>query len=312
MPLVRVAVAVIGAAVLVGTISEAGPERILEILPRAAPWLPLALLLEALRIDCDALATRLVLGGRGRKIPFRALYAAQVAAHGVMGVFPAGRSASEVVKATLLSPWIGAQVAIAMGATNQANVLISSAIFSLLCLAGALVASPEPALAWAILAHFAVLLGAGVGMRVAATHPWIEARLRTRFPRLGERARLFHEASRDTPVFAPGPLAAMFAGRAVQTLQYAVLAHAAGVGVGVAEALAVQGVNLVAAALGVFVPAQVGSAELVFRMAAGALETAPANAVSIALLARVPQFTWIAIGLLVLVLWRSRRSVGTA
>jgi hypothetical protein len=74
----------------------------------------------------------------------------------------------------------------------------------------------------------------------------------------------------------------------------------------------VQGVNLVAAATGVFVPSQVGTAELVFRLSADALRTTPAIAVSIALLARVPQLTFIAIGLLALLLWRGRRGAGTA
>ncbi|MDQ3034025.1 MAG: flippase-like domain-containing protein [Myxococcota bacterium] len=308
----RIVIAIAGLAALAWTIQDAGAERILAILPAAAAWIPLAILLEAVRVGFDALSTRLVLAERGREIPFRALYFAQLAAQGVMGVSPAGRSASEIVKATLLSAWIRPQVAAAMGYTNQANVLISAGLFSLLCLAGILATSPDSTLAYATLIHFAVLVVSGVGMRVASTNPDVERLLARRFPRLAEKARLFHEASRDTPLIAPAPVLAMFAGRAVQTLQFAVLAHAVGIDVGVGGALAVQGVNLVAAATGVFVPSQVGTAELVFRLSAEALHTTPAIAVSLALLARVPQLTFIAIGLLVLLLWRSRRRVGTA
>ncbi|UJR79076.1 Hypothetical protein I5071_11090 [Sandaracinus amylolyticus] len=310
--LIRVAVALVGFGLLAWTVYDAGAERIVEILPHAAAWLPLALLLEALRIATDAYATRLVLGERGRVIPFSRLYFVQLAAQGVMGVVPAGRSASEAAKATLLSAWIPPQVAIAMGTTNQANVLISSAAFSVFCIPGALATSGDTGLAWAIFAHFVVLMAAGVGMRVAATHPEIERILARRWPKLGERARLFHEASRDVPVVALGPVTMMFMGRAIQMVQYAVLAHAVGLDVSVLGALAVQGVNLVAAALGVFVPGQVGTAELVFRMSAEALGTTPAAAVSLALLARVPQLTFIAIGLTTLMLWRSRRRAGTA
>ena len=307
----RVLVALIGLGALAWTIYDAGPDRIAEILPRAAPWIPLAIALEGVRIGFDALATRMVLGERGREIPFRSLYIAQVAGNGVMGVSPAGRSASEAVKAMLLSGWVKPQVAIAMGATNQANVLISSALFSLLCLAGAHVATGDLQLDIAIAIHFVVLLASGVGMRVAATHPGIERRLAHRFPALAERARLFHEASRDIPLLAIGPIAAMAMGRAVQTVQYAVMAYSVGISMSVAAALAVQGVNLVAAAVGVATPGQLGTAELVFRLAADALGTDPANATSIALVARVPQFLWIGVGLLTLLVWRARRNVGT-
>lgn len=308
---IRVLVALLGLAALAWTIHDAGPDRILEILPRAAPWIPAAIALEGVRIGFDALATRMVLGQRGREIPFRALFAAQVAAHGVMGVSPAGRSASEAVKAMLLSAWVKPQVAIAMGATNQANVLISSALFSLVCLGGAHVAFADLQLDLAILVHFVVLFAAGVGMRVAATNPYVERFFARRLPRLADRARLFHEASRDVPLVAAGPVIAMAIGRTVQTVQYAAMAYSVGISMSVAAALAVQGVNLVAAAIGVMTPGQLGTAELVFRLAADALETDPANATSIALVARVPQFLWIGTGLLTLLVWRARREVGT-
>lgn len=312
LTIARVAIAIAGLAALAWTIDDAGTDRILAILPAAAAWIPLAIALESVRVGFDALATRLVLAERGREIPFRSLYLAQLAAQGVMGVSPAGRSASEIVKATLLSAWIPPQVAAAMGYTNQANVLISAGLFSLVCLAGVVATSPDPTLAYATLIHFVVLVSSGVGMRVVSTNPRVERFLARRLPRLAERASLFHEASRDTALLAPAPILAMFAGRAVQTVQFAVLAHAVGIDVTVMGALAVQGVNLVAAATGVFVPSQVGTAELVFRLAADALRTTPAIAVSLALLARVPQMTFIAIGLLVLLLWRSRRAAGTA
>lgn len=308
---IRIAIGIAGIAALIWTIRDAGPERIAEILPRAAPWIPLAFVLEGLRIGSDALASRLVLGERGREISFRTLFAAQVAAHGVMGVSPAGRSASEAVKAMLLSPWIPPQVAIAMGTSNQANVLISSALFSLLCLAGAHAATGNRDLDVAIFVHFVVLFASGIGMRVAATHPWIERLLARRAPRLAARARLFHEASRDLPLLAIGPVIVMSIGRTIQTAQYAVMAYSVGISMSVSAALAVQGVNLVAAAIGVMSPGQLGTAELVFRLAADALGTDAANATSIALVARVPQFTWIGTGLVTLLIWRARRKAGT-
>ena len=305
----RIAIALAGLALLATVVREVGLDHVLPLLSGAAPWLPLALVLELGRIACDAWSTRLVLGERGRSIPTTTLFLAQLAGHGVMNVFPAGRSSSEAVKATLLHPWIGAAPAIAMATANQANTLISSALFSLACLGAALLVSSEAMLGWAIFAHFAVLFVSGVALRVAATDRRVEFFLLRRFPRIAARAVNFHAASRDTPVIAWGPVIAMGAGRAVQTVEYAVLAYAVGVPVGPLGALTVQGVNLVGAAVGVMIPGQLGSSELVFALAAEALGTDAARATSIALLAHALGLVAVGAGLVILLAWRARPSV---
>jgi uncharacterized membrane protein YbhN (UPF0104 family) len=104
----------------------------------------------------------------------------------------------------------------------------------------------------------------------------------------------------------------MFAGRTVQTIEYALIAYAVGLHVGILEALAVQGTNLVAAAVGVFVPGQVGSAEAVFAAAAKVLDTTVARAMSIALLSHAVQLILVVAGFVLLFGWRARRRVGTA
>jgi hypothetical protein len=273
---------------------------------------PLVFALEGVRIGMDALSTRHVLGARGKGVPFVVLYLAQVVAHGVMNVFPAGRSASETAKAFLLAPYVGGAKAAAVGYTNQANVLISSAAFSLVCLLGVFV-SPEPTfLAIALVAHTAVLFVAGVGMRAPLSSAFLGQRTERWFPKLWKKLEGFREASRETPVLAPAPIATLFLGRAAQTVEYAVIAHAVGVAIGPLESLAVQGVNLVAAAIGVFVPAQLGSSEAIFALSAGVLDTDVPRAMSIALFAHVVSLVWVAVGLFVLMLWRARRRVGTA
>jgi Lysylphosphatidylglycerol synthase TM region len=185
-------------------------------------------------------------------------------------------------------------------------VLLSSALFSLICLAAVVLSRMDALLVWALAAHAVVLFAAGLGLRVLAVSARIEGVLRRRFPKLAPRLADFHVASRDTRLLEPKPLLLMFGGRAAQTMQYAVLAHAAGISLDAWKALAVQGVNFVAAAVGVFVPGQIGSAELVFRYAGEALGTTPANALALALLARIPQFTFIALGLTLLAFWSPR------
>jgi hypothetical protein len=68
-------------------------------------------------------------------------------------------------------------------------------------------------------------------------------------------------------------------------------------------ALAVQGLNLVAAAVGVMVPGQLGSAEAIFALAADALGSTPAQAVSIALLAHTVSLAFAGMGLTLLAGW---------
>lgn len=308
----RVAFAALGVALLVALVVRVGVEALRASALDVLPMLPLAFLLEALRIGCDAWATRLVLGARGASIPTRVLFEAQLVGHAVMNVFPAGRSASEAAKASLLHRYVGAAEAVAMGTANQANVLLSSAVFSLGCALAAGVMGLDARLVVAIVVHFVVLFASGVGMRLASTHPRIEAFFIARFPKLGHALARFAESSRGTPLVALGPLAVMMLGRLAQTLEYGLLARAAGLAIGPLGAFAVQGTNLVAAAVGVAMPGQVGSAEAVFALAAEALGTTEARAMTIALAAHAVGLVWVVLGLVRLASWRASRGPDAA
>jgi hypothetical protein len=305
--MLRAALALLGLALLAWIVERAGPRTIADLVIAALPWMPLALFLEAARIACDAVATATVLGDRWRLIGARRLFLAHVVGHGVMNVMPGGRSAAEAVKAALFYETIGVGDATAIGTTNQANVLLASAIFSLPCAAAAHVVSADRRLVIAIVIHAAVLFGSGIGVRVIAASAFVERFVRRRAPTWSEGLARFEATARDVPYLSPRPVAWMAVGRAMQTLQYAVLAHAVGLAITPLVALAVQGTNLVAAALGVLVPGQLGSSEAVFMLAAEALGTTPARATSVALLAHASGITWTTIGLLVLLSWRAPR-----
>jgi len=303
--ILRVSLAVLGVVLLVSIVRHVGPDVIAELVTAALPWMPLALVLEGARIGCDAVASAVVLGPKWRALGAWRLFLAHVAGHGVMNVMPGGRSASEIVKAGLFYGTIGASEAAALGTTNQANVLLASALFSLPCAAAAYVVSPDRTLTIAILIHAAVLFGSGIGVRVIVESAVIERFVRRRLPRHVETFERFQASSRGVSRLSPGPVTWMMVGRGAQTLQYAVLAHAVGLTVGPLVALAVQGTNLVAAAVGVLVPGQVGSSEGVFMLAASALGTTPARATSVALLAHASGLTWTALGFVVLFFWRA-------
>lgn len=306
----RVLLATFGIAVIAVLVQRIGAAEVGEALARTGPVLPFAFVLDAIRIGCDAWSTRLLLGERGRAIPLGTLYAGHLAGHGVMNVFPAGRSASEAVKAGLFHRYLGAAESVAMGASNQANTLLSSAVFSLFCAGAAFAVAATPMLGWAIVAHFAVLFVSGVGMRVASTNRHVEAFFAARLPRLGAHLSRFAERSRETPIVAWGPVFAMVLGRTAQTVEYGLLAHAVGITVGPLEALTVQGVNLVAAAAGVLMPGQLGSSEAAFALAGEALHTDAARAMTIALAAHLVALAWAVLGLGVLLVWRAREPRG--
>jgi len=303
---------VLRAAVLLGAlialifvVRAVGTDEVLSLLAQSARLLPVAAALELGRIALDAVATRMALGSRGSLVPLRTLLAAHLVAHGVMNVMPAGRGASEAAKATLLAPHLGAPAAIAMGTTNQANVLLSSALFSLPCALAAHVALHSNGLTLAIVIHFVVLFASGAGLRFLQRFPRALHFVERHFARWAVGARTFVEASRETPLLSAGPIAAMSLGRLLQTAEYAVLAYAVGLPIGPLRALAVQGLNLVAAAVGVLVPGQMGSAEAIFAVAADALGSTGAQAVSIALLAHAVSLAFAAVGLVVLGVWVS-------
>jgi hypothetical protein len=150
-----------------------------------------------------------------------------------------------------------------------------------------------------------VLFGSGIGVRVIVESTVVERFVRRRLPRLVPSFERFQASSRGVRWVSPGPVTWMMLGRGVQTVQYAVLAHAVGASIGPVSALVVQGTNLVAAALGVLVPGQVGSSEGVFMLASGTLGMTEAQGTSVALLAHASGFCWTAAGLLVLLFWRA-------
>lgn len=301
----RVLLALVGVGLLVSVVRHVGTDVLVPLLEAALPWMPLALLLEAARIGCDAVASALALGPAWRRIGAWRMFLAHVAGHGVMNLMPGGRGAAELVKAGLFYEVLGVSEAGALGTTNQANVLIASAIFSLPCALAAWASSADPTLTLAIVLHAVVLFASGVGLRVMVESPFVERFVRRRLPRMAEGFERYQKVSRAGPRVGAGPVTWMMLGRGAQTLQYAILAHAVGITIGPVLALTVQGTNLVAAAVGVLVPGQVGSAEGVFMLAAEALGTTPARATSIALLAHASGITWTALGLAVLFFWRA-------
>ncbi|AKT36817.1 lysylphosphatidylglycerol synthase domain-containing protein [Chondromyces crocatus] len=301
----RGALAVGGVSTVALLVRDAGPATLLEVLETAAPWIPLLLTIEVARMGTDALATWLALGRRAHAVPIPVLARAQLIGTAVGTLAPAGRTAAEATKAALLAPWTGGAPATAGAATTQAATLLSTALISLPC---AWAASRLTGASWitvALLIHAAVLFLLGVGVRLVMRSPRL-GRWLARRERLSRNAATFQQVAKETPVLSPGPTAALLLGRALQVLQYGVIVHAVGVSVSAVQALFSQGLNLMALAVGVLVPGQLGVSEGAFALSASTLHTTEAKAIAIALLAHLLQIALLPLGALTPLLWKVR------
>lgn len=309
--LVRAAFGIAGVVVLVLLVRQAGKDALLEALTPVLPWLPALLVLDLLRIGADAHATWLAYGERAAAIPVARLLRAQLIANAVTYLAPAGRTAAEATKAALLARFTSWPEATAAATLMQALALFGGAVISVPCvLAAGTILGFSAKITLLILAQGLGVTLSGLVVRGASRSPALAAWLgRLRFRRVAEGAQEFHDVSRGGPLVPLRPLLSISMGRAFQVAQYGIIAHAVGVAhVSVLRALLAQGVNMVALAVGVLVPGQLGATDGAFALAAEALGTTMPRALAIALVAHVLQVIWIVVGTLVPTVWRVRNT----
>jgi hypothetical protein len=286
----------VGAGALVWIVRDLGWSSVAGVLRRTAVWFPLIVALEALWISFDTLALRVLYGRERSSVPLRVWVRSALVAYPIMILLPAGRAGGEVARGSMLFAWVRGD-AISKSTLLQAAVLIANSVVSLPCLA---------AVAWVVgwghgltlllagNALVTLVLGAGIALVFARTPlgRWIQRR--------------FHvDPPPDVPAVAPDPAhpphplatflracATTSLGRVVQTIQYAVILAAVGGSLTPSSGLITQGIHLVGAGLGDFVPNAVGITEGVYRLFADTLGLgeAPERAVGIALVARLAQF----------------------
>ena len=304
---IRLALGVVGLGVLVAIVRHIGVSVIAETLRDALVWLPLIGALEVLRVASETASSWSALGSLAGRIPMTTLFRAHLLGHGLGNLAPAPRVVNETIKATLVAPFVGVPAATSVGLINQAATLLAVGLFSLPCGAAIFVLTGPSVWFWTSMVHAVVLVGTGVALQavVRARGPgrWLSRRL----PRLAERAALFREHALETSLLAPGPTAGLLGSRAVQTLQYGIAAYAVGIDAGVLRAMAAEGVQLIASAVGVLVPAGVGAQDGAFSLASEMLGTTVARATSLALLMRCNQLLWLLIASAVALATRGRR-----
>jgi hypothetical protein len=300
MAWVRVALGVIGLVALGLIVWNVGPELIWSTLRPAIRWLPVLCAIELVRMACEAEASYLAFGPLAKRIPKLAIFRANVVGQAVANLAPAPRVVNETIKATLLAPYVGGGAAASVGFTIQGVTLVAVGLFSVPCAIAIFFLDGLSVWFWATTIHAVVLVASGLVFRAVTRAERPGRWLVKKFPRLAMPATAFRDHASGVGLWATGPTIALTVNRCLQCLQYWVAARAVGIDAGLARALAAQGVNLVASAVGVIVPGGFGTTDGAFTLAADMLSTTTARATALALLMRCMQIAWLLVGSVIL------------
>ncbi|MFO0612150.1 MAG: lysylphosphatidylglycerol synthase transmembrane domain-containing protein [Polyangiaceae bacterium] len=305
---VRLGFGVAGLIGLGALVASVGPRVILDTLEPALAWVPLIGALELGRIGSETLATWIALGEERSKIPRIALFRATLVGHAIANLAPAPRVVNETIKGTVVAPHVGVAAATSAGITMQAATLSCVGLFSIPCGIAIHLLGGASVWFWASMIHATSMIATGVAIRAVARAKGLGRWLAKRFPRLGSTPTDVSEHNARSSVWGFGPTLALFGNRTTQVIQLAIAAHAVGIDTNFARALAAQGVNLVAAAVGVMVPGGFGTTDTAFTLAAELLGTTVVKATAMALLMRCIQFIWLFIGSVFMMIERRRRA----
>ncbi len=285
-------------------VKSVGAHAVIATLGPALRWLPVLCAIELARMACDTLASTLAFGPLASRIPRLTLFRAHVIGQSLSALAPAPRVVNESIKIGLVAPYVGAAAATSVGFINQAATLFAAGLFSIPCGIAMYTLGGGTLWVWAATAHATVLVSSGLVVRAVTRADALGRWLEKKFPRFAGRAAAFREHTSGTGLFVVGPTAALLLGRACQAAQYGLAAHAVGIRVGVLGALATEGVNLIATAVGVFVPGGLGTTDGAFTLAAGLLTTTVARTTALALLMRCMQIVWVPVGSLLALVHR--------
>jgi hypothetical protein len=288
-------------------VRHVGAETVIDTLRAALPWLPILCALDLFRIACATASSYFAFGALARRIPRGTLFHAHVLGYSLGSIAPAPTVADETIKATLVAPFVGPRAVTSVAFINQAAIWISVGLFSVVCGFAIFALRGASLWFWVCTIHAAVLVISGLALQ-AVTRSGAPGRWMIKMvPHLAARAAAFPEDLSGTALWVARPTGALLLGRCFQALQYGVAALAVGIRASPLRAMAAQGVDLVASAVGVLVPAGVGVKEGAFTLAADTLGTTAARATSLALLVRCDQLIWALAGSGVALLWPRRR-----
>lgn len=267
-----------------------GIARVMEVFSETWRFIPAVAGLEILFVSMDVVSLRCLLGDAAPRVPRAVWVRSTAVAYASTILLPTTRAAGEAARAATLAPSLGAADAVATCTRLQACALLGNVAISAVIMAVLLVARIESGpLMLLLLGNAAICAAGATGLLVLLANGRFAAWLKQRLRRFEKKEQLTYLRPTGWQV----ALATTFSivGRLFQTVQYGVALHAVGGHATAATAFATQGAHLVGAALGGFVPGQIGVAEGTYQAFAATLGLAsePARALTIALVARVAQ-----------------------
>jgi len=283
-----------GCVLVAALIQHVGVAALYALLGAAAPWLPLALALEAARIVCEAQAARSLyrgVAGIGGTVPrWSALLRVHLLSYGVIAFAPAGRASGEALRATLLARSVGGARAAAVGTVSQALALVAAGLVSLPCAVAARLAGADT-LAISLLLQAIALSVLGALVLVAARRREVGSLLR-RFRKVADAGDVYVQAMHALPPVPLAALALTLAGRGAQLLLLTTLLVAVGAHIDLRGAFVALGALLVGTSAGDLIPGQLGATDGALALFHNAMRATEAQAVGAALLVHVVQLAW--------------------
>ena len=265
-----------------------GDGEVLRGLWSLSSFLPLLVLLELGRLGCEVLGTRALLTAADARVPPLCLLRGQLIAQALDVVMPAGRTAAEAAKATVYARHLGLPQAAAIATLLQLAVLVANACWAIAGYVASVGSSLPRALRLALLGFAAATSCLVLGIAVFACSP-AARKLFARVRFLEVSLQRFAALLRSAPRALMNAVFAQLLGRSLQAAQLVVLGYALGAEPGLARAAIMQAVYLVGAASGELVPAQLGTTDAAFVLAAPAFGLTQSAAFSASLMLHAVQ-----------------------
>lgn len=284
--------ALLGIAAIVWVVQDTGRDEVRRLLVKTAPWLPLALSVEGLRVFLEGLGTRILVGPR---VPWHAMVRAQLVGHAMCMSLPAGRATGEAVKAAMLSKFIGGVDAVRTSFSTHGLTLMASGMVAFCCLIPTALYTGFSLLTVGLSILITIAFLGGFLLPRAVEVRWLH-RLMQRVPFL---ARIGHKFSKDGVQAQTWPwqVTACFIGsRLGQVLIVGILCIPLNITTNPLKVMVLYGLELSAVSIGELVPGQLGVTETAFKLAAPIIGNAATHLVSLALVLHVVQLFWVAVG----------------
>lgn len=284
-----------GIAFIAYLVHKAGAQSVLDALTAAGPFIPIIIAFEAVILATDSAAFASILGPERRKaISFKGWIRSSCVSFVCLALLPAGRTTSEVARATIVAQYTGAFRSATAGAELQAAALIADGLISGAVAVGVVImVGTQGNLAWMLGGNFLLAGTLGVLLFLLLHHHGFAAWVKKRFPKLAKNAGDEVEKPR---YFGVLPSAWSFLGRWLQVAQYGVAVLAVGGTLSARGAFVGHGIHMVGATVGAAVPNQVGVVDGAYMAFADVLgfPGAPAKALSVALVLRASQLLFAA------------------